>query len=71
MITQPYHPNPVSCEHVTPYISLRTDTVENATYKEYAAFTTVKSTFCQPLHLTLILHLFVIANNIRYLINKL
>ena len=27
--------------------------------------------FCQPLHLTQILHLFVIANNIRCLINEL
>ena len=63
-----------SKQYVLHYILLWTVVLQNTVCWEYAIFTTVKSLLviyssCQ-LHLTLI-HLFVITNNIRCLINKL
>ena len=76
MIPQPYHSHSASSEPVWHHIVLWTVVLQNKVYQEYTVcncqiITCLMSSFCQAFHQTLILHLFVITNNIRCLINKL
>ena len=67
MIPQPYHLHPANSEHVWHYILLWTVVLQNKACQTVCYITCRMCSFSQPIYLTLILHLLVIATNIRCL----